>query len=108
MGPAGQQIGHAPLTGAFSAAAALCLRHNAPGQKLLARLEKKPDTGKALRLLALQLGRAVSVRLKRQGAVALASCRQTSGSRAREPSASLDAEGMRLARVGSKPARLRL
>jgi hypothetical protein len=52
LGTAGQQIGPAPLKWAFSKAATLCLRTNPQGQQLLARLEKKHNTGKALTLLA--------------------------------------------------------
>jgi transposase len=51
-GTSGKKIGNAHLTWAFSEAAALCLRHNEPGQKYLARLEKKHDKGKALTILA--------------------------------------------------------
>jgi hypothetical protein len=42
-----------------SEAATLCLRNTPQGQKLLSRVEKKHDQGKALRLLAHTLGRAV-------------------------------------------------
>lgn len=49
-------------------AATLFLRGNEPGQKLLARLEKKPGKGKALSILAHKLARAVYFMLKRQTA----------------------------------------
>jgi hypothetical protein len=69
------------------------LRNNPQGQKLLARLEKKHDTGKALSILAHQLGRAIYYMLKRQVAFDMDRFLQTSGSRAGEPGASLDPEG---------------
>jgi transposase len=67
-GAAGAKIGHASRTWAFSEAAVLFLRDNPTGQKSLPRREKKPGQGKALTLLAQQLGRAVSSMLKRQQA----------------------------------------
>ena len=54
------------LKWAFSEAAPLFLRNNPHGQKLLARLEKKHDKGKALSILAHQLARAVYFMLKRK------------------------------------------
>ncbi len=60
-----QEAAHAPLTGAFSAAAPLFWRHTPQGQTLLARVEKPPDTGTALRLLAPTRGRAVYSMLTR-------------------------------------------
>jgi hypothetical protein len=96
LGPAGKNIGHAPLTGACSAAAPLCLRNTPPGQTLLARLETKHAKGTALRMLAHTRGRAVDCRLQRQVAFDMAIFLQTSGSRAGEPRAALDAEGMSL------------
>jgi transposase len=101
VGTSGQNIGKAHLTGAFSDAATLCWRHTPQGQKRLARLENKPDTGTALSLLAHQLGRAVYCMLKRQVAVAREMCLQPSESSAGEPGASLDSTGMRLKRVRS-------
>jgi transposase len=71
VGTSGTKIGHAHLTWAFSAAATLFLRNNPQGQKLLSRLEQKPDQGKALSLLAHTRGRAVSDRRKRQTAFAM-------------------------------------
>jgi transposase len=67
-GTSGPQMGKAHLKGAVSEAAVLCLRHHEPGQTLLVRLAKKHDKGKALRILAHQLGRAVDDLLKRNGA----------------------------------------
>jgi transposase len=66
LGTSGKKIGNAHLKWAFSEAATLCLRHHPEGQKLLERLEKQHDTGKALSILAHQLGRAIYDRLKRQ------------------------------------------
>jgi hypothetical protein len=77
------------------------LRHNPQGQKLLARLEKKHDTGTALSLLAHTLGRAVYCMRKRKEACARRIFLQTSGSRAGEPGASLAIKGMRLHRARS-------
>jgi transposase len=93
LGPSGKKIGHAPLTWAFSEAAALVLRNNEPGHKLLARLEKKHDKGQALSILAPTLGRAVYYMLKRKTAGDMDLCLRTSGSRAGEPGASLDPQG---------------
>ena len=90
VGPSGKKIGHAHLKWAFSEAATLCLRNNPQGQKLLARLENKPDQGNALSLLAHKLGRAVYCMLKRNVAFAMEMSLQPSGSRAGEPGASLD------------------
>jgi hypothetical protein len=103
VGPAGNQMGNAHLPWAFSAAAPLCLRGNEPGQKSLARVEKKPDKGNALRILAPKLARAVDGMLKRNTAVDLAPCLRPSGSRAGEPGAALATEGMRLPRTEVKP-----
>jgi transposase len=68
VGTSGKQIGNAHLKWAFSEAATLFLRGHEPGQKYLARLEKKHDKGKALSSLAHQLARAVYVMLKRHTA----------------------------------------
>jgi Transposase IS116/IS110/IS902 family len=103
-GTSGQKIGHAHLTGAFAEAATLFVRHTPQGQKLWARLENKQATGKALSLLAHPLGRAVSCMRKRQVACERARFLQTSGSRADEPGASLDAEGRSLSRASSQPS----
>jgi transposase len=90
LGPSGKQIGNAHRKWAFSEAATLFLRNTPPGQKLLARLEKKHDTGQALRILAHQLGRAVHLMLKPQVAFDMEMFVQTSGRSAGEPGASLD------------------
>ena len=71
LGTSGKKIGNAHLKWAFSEAATLFLRHNPQGQKLLARLEKKHDKGKALSILAHKLGRAVYFMLKRKEAFAM-------------------------------------
>jgi transposase len=55
LGTSGKKIGNAHLKWAFSEAAAVFLRNNPAGQKYLARLEKKPDKGKALTILAHKL-----------------------------------------------------
>jgi transposase len=90
LGTSGQKLGTAHRTWAFSEAATLCLRSHPQGQTLLARLEKPPDPGKALSMLAHPRGRAVYCMLTRQVAFALAMCLQTSESRAGAPGASLD------------------
>ncbi|MGE3536835.1 MAG: transposase [Candidatus Tectimicrobiota bacterium] len=69
---------------------------NAPGQPYLARREQKHDTGKALRLLAPKLGRAVYCMLTRHTACDMEQLLRSSESRAREPDASLDVEGRSL------------
>jgi transposase len=90
LGTSGKNIGNAPLKGAFSEAATLCLRSHPQGQKLLSRLEKKHDQGNALRLLAHQLGRAVYDMRTRHTAFDLALFLRSSGSSAGEPGASRD------------------
>ena len=104
VGPAGQTIGTAHLQGAFSEAAPLVLRHNPQGQKRWARLEKPHDQGQALSMLAHTLGRALYCRRTRQVACAMAIVLQTYGSRAGEPSASLDSSGRSLERACAQPA----
>jgi transposase len=96
LGTSGKKIGKAHLKGAFSEAATLFLRNNPQGQKLLARLEKKHDKGKALSILAHTLGRAVYYMLQRKVAFDMDIFLQTSGSRAGEPGASLDTKGRSL------------
>jgi hypothetical protein len=98
----GKNIGHAPLTGAFSEAAPLFWRHTPQGPKLLARVEKQHDQGNALRILAHQLGRAVYCMLTRQVAFEMAMLLQTSESSAGEPGASLDNKGMSRKRARSR------
>src|SRR5215813_5250094 len=68
LGTSGKNIGNAHLKWAFSEAASLFLRNNPQGQKLLARLEKQHDKGKALTILAHKLARAVYYMLKRKTA----------------------------------------
>jgi transposase len=68
LGTSGKQIGNAHRKWALSEAAMVFLRNNPNGQKLLARLEKKHGTGKALTILAQQLARAVYDMLKRKTA----------------------------------------
>jgi len=87
LGTSGNKSGNAHLTWAFSEAATLFLRGNEPGQKYLARLEKKHDKGKALSILAHKLARAVYGMLKRKTAFDLEQFLRTSGSRAGEPGA---------------------
>ena len=103
LGTSGNTIGNAHLTWAFSEAATLCLRANEPGQKYLARLEKKHDKGKALSMLAHKRARAVYDMLKRQTVFDLEQFLHTSRSRAGKPGAELDTKGMRLHRTNSKP-----
>jgi transposase len=71
LSPSGKNIGHAHRKWAFSDAAVLVRRNHPQGPKLLSRVEKRHDTGKALSSLAHQLGRAVYDLLKRQTAVDL-------------------------------------
>jgi transposase len=68
LGTSGNTIGNAHLKWAFSEAATLFLRGNEPGQKYLARLEKKHDKGQALSIFAHKLARAVYGMLTRQTA----------------------------------------
>jgi hypothetical protein len=99
LGTSGKNIGHAHLTWAFSEAATLFVRNNSQGQKLLARLEKKPAKGKALSILAHKLGRAVYCMLKRQVAFDMDRFLQPSGSGAGESGASLDSKGRSLSQA---------
>jgi hypothetical protein len=93
LGTSGKHIGTAHLTWAFSEAATLVLRNNPQGQTLLSRLETKQGKGKALSILAHQLGRAVDSRLKRHTAFDLDLFLRSSGSRAGEPGASRASSG---------------
>jgi hypothetical protein len=70
----------------------------------LARLEKKHGKGKALRILAHTLSRAVYCMLTRQVACDMTSFLPPCGSRAGEPGASLDASGMSLQRASPTPS----
>ena len=63
---AGAKMGNVHLKWAFSEAAALFLRWNAPGKKYFARIEKKYGKGRALSILAAKLGRAVYYMLLRK------------------------------------------
>lgn len=63
-GSSGKKIGNAHLKWAFSEAADLFLKGNAPGKKYLDRLANKHGKGKALSILAHKLGRAVYFMLK--------------------------------------------
>ena len=71
LGTSGKNIGNAHLKWACSEAATWFLRHNPDGQRLLARLENKHGTGKALTSLAHKLARAVYDLLKRKTAFAM-------------------------------------
>jgi hypothetical protein len=51
-GTSGSNMGNAPLTWTFSAAAVLFLRDNPAGQKFPARLEKKHGQGNAVTIFA--------------------------------------------------------
>jgi transposase len=104
LGTSGNKIGNAHLKGAFSEAATLFLRGNEPGQKYLARLEKKHDKGKALSIFAHKLARAVYVMLKRHTAFDLEQFLCPSGSSAGEPGAELDTEGRSLNPTDMKPS----
>jgi transposase len=103
VGTAGNKMGNAHLKGAFSAAAPLFLRGHEPGQKLLARGEKKHDKGKALSILAHKLARAVYCLLKRHTTFDLEHFLRTERSRASEPGAELAPEGRSLHRTDMKP-----
>jgi transposase len=58
-GTSGKKIGNAHLTWAFSEAAVRFLKNNEPAQTYLAKLATRHGQGKALSILARQLGRAV-------------------------------------------------
>jgi transposase len=64
-GYSGNKIGNAFLKWAFSEAAVLFLRGNAPAQKYLDRLTRKHGKAKAITILAHRLGRAVYHMLRR-------------------------------------------
>ena len=108
LGTSGKKIGNAHLKWAFSEAATLFLRSNEPAQKYLVRLEKKHDKGKALTILAHKLARAVYYMLKRKTVFDMDIFLHTSGSRAGEPGASLDTQGMSLHGARLMPVCLRL
>ena len=96
VGTSGKKIGNAHLQWAFSEAATLFLRSNEPAQKYLVRLKKKHDKGKALTILAHKLARAVYYMLKRKTVFDIDIFLHTAGSRAGEPGALLDTQGMSL------------
>jgi hypothetical protein len=85
LGPSDAQIGHAHRKEALSAAAVLFLRNTPQGQRLLTRVEKKHETGKALRILAPKRAQAVYYMLKRTTAFDLDLFLRPSRSRAGEP-----------------------
>jgi hypothetical protein len=89
LGPAGQQIGNAPLQWAFSEAAVWCVRNHPPGPKNLVRLAKKPAPGQALPILAHTRAHAVYALRKRPTAVDRAMGRRAEAHRAGEPAGSL-------------------
>jgi transposase len=108
VGPSGNKSGNAPLQGAFSEAAPLFRRGNEPGQKYLARLEKKHDKGKALRILAHKLARAVYVMRKRQTAFDLEPFLCTSGAERVSPAPHSTLKGCVYTRRTESRAWLRL
>ena len=65
VGTGGSKMGNVHLKWAFSEAAVLFLCHNAEGKKLLAQIRTKHGKGKALSILAHNIGRAVYYRLAR-------------------------------------------
>jgi hypothetical protein len=95
-GTSGAKIGHAHLQWALSEAAVLVFRENPAAQTSLARVEKKPDQGKALPMLAHEVARAVYDMLKRPVAFDMETCFQRSGRGTDEPEASLDKQGVHL------------
>ena len=95
-GTSGTKMGNASLKGAFAEAAVLLRRTNAPGQKFLARLEKKHGQGKALTSVAPKLARAVYDMVTRDTLCEMDICLNGYGSRGGEPAASLDTHGIRL------------
>ena len=96
-GTSGKQRGTAYLTGAFSEAAVLVLRHHPAGQQHLARRVNKHGQGQALTVLAQQFARAGSDLCTRDTAFDLDKLLAGEWRGAREPAASLDAEGLSLA-----------
>jgi Transposase IS116/IS110/IS902 family len=75
LGTAGKNSGSAHRQWACAEAAALVLRRNPEGQSMRARVEKRPDKGKALPIRAHTRARAVSSLRKRQMAFDRATCR---------------------------------
>jgi hypothetical protein len=103
LGTSGHKMGNAHLPWAFSEAAPLLLRGNAPGPKELAQREKKHAKGTALRIVAPKLARAVYVLRNRHTAFDREQCLRPSGSRAGEPGAALATQGRRLHRTDVQP-----
>ena len=95
-GTVGKKSANAYLNWAFSEAAVLFLRNNAPGQTLLARLEKKHGQGQALTILAHKLARAVDYMLTRATVCEMDRCLNGYGSSVGEPAASRDTQGISL------------
>jgi len=93
LGTAGKNIGNAHRKWAFSAAAALSLRHTEPGPKELTRVENRPATGPARTIRAHKRARAVYDLLTRTTAFAMTILLQTEGRSAGEPDASPDTSG---------------
>ena len=65
LGTGGARTGNVHLKWAFSEAAVLFLRHNGAGQQWLRRTAKQHGKGKALSILAHNIGRAVFYMLSR-------------------------------------------
>jgi transposase len=65
-GTSGKKIGNAHLKWAFAEAAGLFLKNNEPAKTYLTKLANRDGQGKALAILAHQLGRAVYGMLKQQ------------------------------------------
>ena len=82
-----------------------CRRGHEAGHQDRARGENQPEQGQARRLLAHQLARTGSCLRKRTPALALEPWLCPSGSRAREPGASLDTHGRRRPRADGTPSR---
>jgi transposase len=87
-GTSGQKLGNAPRTWAVSEAAGRLLTNNEPAQQYLATLATRHGKGKALSILAHQLGRAVYFMRKQPVAVDQAKCLATEGGRQRTSLAS--------------------
>jgi transposase len=96
-GTSGATIGKTSLKWPFSAAAVLFLRNHPAAQKDLARLEPKHGKGQALTILAHTLARAVYDLRKRHPVFEMQKFLNGSWRGAGEPTASLDAHGLRLA-----------
>jgi transposase len=105
LGTSGNTIGNAHRQWAFAEAAPLFLRGSEPGQKYRAKLANKHDQGKARRLLAHKLARAVYVMCKRTTAFDLEQFLRTYGSRAGAPGAERDTAGIRRHRTDVQPSR---